>query len=432
MPSFLFKMPNAPPEEPRGPEERAAIEADSSATASAVLHVVVRLVAVLDVALAFFAWSGGRLTVPSLAVHAAILAASIALASKRGVAAIRRRPTAIGLLFLTPSVAAVGGLLGSTPGPRAFAWLYLLGSLCSVFLVPIRARIGITLGLVSLAAGAYVWAGGPAATGSPELPAQISFLAFAVAMGVGNGHFVHWVAVEMALQRLRLGRRRREVAGLHRELESRVDAQRAELTALTGHLEQIRDRERLTLGREIRAELAPELERLRVSLGSGAAADADLSAAEEAMERAHAVFRRILHRLHPLVLKQLGLHQALRWLGDDAAKRCGVPLRLEVELADRPRSEHEDRVVFDAVQNALTRAEAVGPPVRWACRVTSSADSIVVEFHDDLTGVAGDPVGTVLLVGLRESVAAEGGSVSWSRDASGGRLRAEIPVRSAS
>ena len=257
MRSFLYKMPGAEPESTWTPDDWAAVNEHSRQTGAAVMRVVLLISATVNVLLWYLEWSGQAIRVPA-ALHIGLLALTLGVLYGPGAELLRRWPTAVGLLVLVPTVAALGAWLGADAGPRSFAWLYLLGTTTVVFVVRIVPRIGITALLMGVAVLGYVLAAGPDVWQSPQLPTQLSFLAFVIVISTGNGHYTFWVSSGAALQRVRMAERQGELAKLHAQLEGRVSGQKAELGALAEHLRPVRDRERLTLRPEIRAELAPD------------------------------------------------------------------------------------------------------------------------------------------------------------------------------
>jgi len=439
MPSLLFRMPDSHPQPAWTEREWDAVHEHSRTAGAALMRVILGVAACVDVLLWFLDWNDGGVSRTATTTHGALLLLTLGFLRGPGEAWLARAPNAVGLLVLTPYTFALGCWLGAIPGPRSLAWLYLWGPTSVVFLLRIGRRIVVTLFLQATAIGGYLASAGAAGWGSPEFATQLSFMGFTLAMGIANGHFVYWASSGAAIQRIRLGERQTEVAALHAQLEDRVAAQQSELEALTAHLREVRDRERLTLGQEIRAELAPELDGLRRLVDTvGDAPDAPGAAAlvtesRGQMLRTHDVFRRILNRLHPMVLKQLGLAAALRWLTDDAGQRAGVAVRLRVALGDRPRTAEEDRLIFLCVRDGLRRAELGGPPGAWEVVVQpDGADAMLVEVADDRVGPDETDSGMVLFVAVREQVLAEGGEVDIALHPGRGRvLRARIPVRGA-
>ncbi len=433
MASLVFKLPRPTPAPPSA-EEAREVFAHAMAAGGDVAVAVLRMLAAVTLAVGLADAASGGLPAARAVVYVAI----VAVALGASVAGLRGRvATRATIAVLALALVALGALLGLDPGPRSLAWLFLVGPFSAALFLPILPRIVVASSLPAVGLAAYFGVGGEAAFASPQLAVQVSFLAFTVAMGVTTGHFVYWVSTEGALQRVRLAARREDVAGLHRELARRVGAQRDELQALAEHLREARDRERGTLGDQIRAELAPELDALRRHLEELACADDDgaasgrLDEAERTMESVHATFRRLLHRLHPVVLEQLGLTEAIRWLADDAGRRRGVPVRLTVDVGAEPRPERVDRLAFEAVRAALRRSEAAGVEASWSVDVGRTSTGLRVEVVDDGPR-ARDTTPTVLFVGLREHIAAEGGAVSCRPEPSGGsRLVASIPRRAA-
>jgi signal transduction histidine kinase len=432
----LFTMPNTGPERPWTGAERAAALEHCRVLGAALLRVAIGCSGAVNLLI----WSGdayrGRATPTSAVVHLTLLVLAMAALAGPGRPVLSRMPNAVGLAVLTPFVLAFGVWLGGVPGPLSFAWLFLLGPSAVVFVLPPGPRVAVTAYLSMAGVVGYLVTAGADGWGSAQLPTQLSFFLFTLLMCMANGHFVYWAVSRAASQRIRLAERKREVSVLHARLADRVAAQRAELRGLAEHLQEVQDQERQWLGGEIRSDLAPELARLRRSLvdvaGASSSADAatHLSGSRQIMTHTHAVFRRLLNRLHPMVLQQLGLRAALRWLADDAGGRVGVPVSLRIDLGPGERSQEQDRLVFLTMQDGLRRVQAWGRPGAWEVQVRSQGDgTVVIDVADDL--IDGDvPAGAmVLFVSLREQVMAEGGVLSWQPAASGGGvLHASIPA----
>jgi signal transduction histidine kinase len=172
----------------------------------------------------------------------------------------------------------------------------------------------------------------------------------------------------------------------------------------------------VSLSLALRAALAlvePEQSELR----------AELDRAVEGVAAAVDELQEISRGLHPAILSRGGLAPALRAL----ARRCGVPVELEVAVPARlpePVEVAAYYVVSEALTNAVKHATPSCVHVSLACRDGTLALAVV----DDGPGGADASRGSGL-VGLRDRVEAQGGTlVVESPAGQGTALRALIPL----
>jgi signal transduction histidine kinase len=145
--------------------------------------------------------------------------------------------------------------------------------------------------------------------------------------------------------------------------------------------------------------------------------------AEQDLHVAIDELRDLTHGLHPSVLTELGLADAVRTV----AARSSIP----VTILELPAARIDDRseatayfVVMEGMANAMrhSRADAI------TVRVNLSADTLRVEVGDDGIGGADEEAGSGL-TGLRQRVESAGGTFSVSSKAGGGtRIAASIPT----
>ncbi len=172
----------------------------------------------------------------------------------------------------------------------------------------------------------------------------------------------------------------------------------------------------VTLGlqlRSVQADMPPELGELRASLDRVAAGLT--SALDELREYARGI--------HPAILTEGGLGAALRML----ARRSPVPVTLDVRTGERLPELLEVTayyVISEALANAAKHAEASAVHIG----IEQTAEVMRLSIRDDGTGGA-DPLRGSGLVGLRDRVAAVGGTLNvQSRPGEGTILLAELPV----
>ncbi len=172
----------------------------------------------------------------------------------------------------------------------------------------------------------------------------------------------------------------------------------------------------VTLGlqlRSVQAEMPPGLGKLRANLDRVAAGLT--SALDELREYARGI--------HPAILTQGGLEAALRAL----ARRSPVPVTLDVRTRERLPERLEVTayyVISEALANAAKHAGASAVHVG----IEQTGDVIRLSIRDDGSGGA-DPLRGSGLVGLKDRVAAVGGTLSvQSRPGEGTTLLAQLPV----
>ncbi|WP_111766069.1 sensor histidine kinase [Nakamurella deserti] len=160
---------------------------------------------------------------------------------------------------------------------------------------------------------------------------------------------------------------------------------------------------------------------------------------DEALTQSSRLLRSTVSELHPAVLAQAGLDQAVRDLADTTAARTGLAISVVVRPDDAPavRRDAGDLVVYSAVR------EALGNVVKHA---HASAVAIVVERTDALLRVTVTDDGRGIADGAVERRLAAGhigvASHRWKVEAAGGRfliapalphgtrVTVELPVRS--
>lgn len=166
--------------------------------------------------------------------------------------------------------------------------------------------------------------------------------------------------------------------------------------------------ERRRIERDLHDGVQQRLVALGMLLGRARRAN-DPEHASELLRQAHEESQLALHdlrevswRVYPIALDSDGLHPALEAL----AERSGVPVRLRVDLPERPPAAIETVVYFvasEAVTNTIKHAAAT----RIDIEAERDGDSVRVRIIDDGVGGARDSGGG--LSGLARRVAAADG-----------------------
>jgi two-component system sensor histidine kinase UhpB len=291
----------------------------------------------------------------------------------------------------------------------------------------------------------------------------IGFLAIAcsaVALMLLTGAIAHFIA-RSALQplrhlgdgltRLRLGQYEQPIAPSGPP-EIRKGAQEAnELARTLNRLSQdnrrllrqivsLQDDERQDMARELHDELGPLLFGIRAStvalLESIPPSQAKSKGAAEgilqSVETLQQANRRILDRLRPLYIQELGLERSIQTLLQNAkAQAPGLNVTSEIgadlNRVDVLLSQTIYRVIQEAVTNVLRHAEAK------AMHVAASIDDreVTVEVSDDGTGFAADQIFGRGLTGMLERARALSGTLELLREEGRTCVRCRLPVSDA-
>jgi signal transduction histidine kinase len=133
--------------------------------------------------------------------------------------------------------------------------------------------------------------------------------------------------------------------------------------------------------------------------------------------------RDLAHGIHPTILTDLGLGEAIRSLTDGSP----VPIRL-LELPDGRLDSTAEATAYYVVAEALTNAQRHARADSITIRVLGSGRFLRIEVGDDGVGGAGERLGSGLQ-GLRDRVEAVGGKLRVASPPGRGTLvRADIPL----
>jgi signal transduction histidine kinase len=256
-------------------------------------------------------------------------------------------------------------------------------------------------------------------------------------MAIGFPKPYEWLPTERELMRAIADRaalaiERAQMNDALREREQRI----AELSA---HLLRVQEEERKRISRELHDETGQALMVIRLYLGmmeQGATARnirGKIKETVEVVDRTIEGIRRIIGKLSPLVLQELGLVAAIRKEAKDLAKATGLKTR--VMIADdvgrlAPGTEQAIyRVVQEALHNVAKHAQAKNVTIQ----VVREGEKVSVQVEDDGVGIQaarGNPrTGSFGLAGIKERIAMLGGvSRVISTKGKGTRIEISVPA----
>jgi signal transduction histidine kinase len=142
--------------------------------------------------------------------------------------------------------------------------------------------------------------------------------------------------------------------------------------------------------------------------------------------------------LHPVILDDFGLQQAVSWYVGEFARQHGIAARFEPdgELGTLPPETtiHLYRIVQEALNNVARHARATAAVVRLA----QSSAGVALDIEDNGVGLSSEAAttrsagrGGIGITSMRERAELMGGTLSLARAAgSGVVVRVRVPVRS--
>lgn len=172
-----------------------------------------------------------------------------------------------------------------------------------------------------------------------------------------------------------------------------------ELRELSSHLQTVREEERRSIAREVHDELGHTLTALKMDIawlvkhipddrGEIVTRGAELTSL---IDQTISSMRRIVSRLRPPVLDDLGLDAALEWLASDFQRYSGV--ETDINLADLPNRLRGTKAscIFRIVQEALTNVSKHAAANHVSIRGGMEGDAYLLVVRDDGKGFVFDP-----------------------------------------
>jgi signal transduction histidine kinase len=218
------------------------------------------------------------------------------------------------------------------------------------------------------------------------------------------------------------------LAASNARLQAEVRARVVELAASRRRILAARDEERRRLERRLHDGAEARLEELAATLRRGQRSTTDqrtreqLARAEDQLTRTLEELRRLGHGLHPRVLSEHGLADALAALAKD------LPLPVDLNVASTRLPQRVAVAAYFVCAEALANITKHAAAAHVAVAVTVGDGRVRVEIADDGVGGA-DPAHGSGLRGLADRVETLGGTLQVkSVPGRGTRLAAEIPL----
>ncbi len=238
-----------------------------------------------------------------------------------------------------------------------------------------------------------------------------------------------------------------EVRARTHELEQRtreIVKQSDQLRDLSRRLLRAQDEERRRIARELHDSAGQLLTALGMNLASIRQQAKDneqlAQSAEEGQELAQQLsqeIRTMSYLLHPPLLDETGIAEALNWYTQGLAERSGLDIVVEIaeDFGRLPRE--MELVVFRLVQECLTNIHRHSGSKKASIRIVRAEQMISLQVQDEGKGLTKEELveirsggGGVGIRGMRERVQHFGGSMRLNSGAEGTTISFQIPLTS--
>jgi signal transduction histidine kinase len=255
-----------------------------------------------------------------------------------------------------------------------------------------------------------------------------------------------WEVIESG----QLKKSKEELQAFSEELEARV-AERtralgeanARLSRASASLELARDEEGSRISREIHDQLGSALTGLRWDLDelqrsvSKISDPATVTALREKLSTMQRVtdstihtVRRIASEVRPSILNDLGLIDAIEWLGSDFQRRTGIECQVVLSAESSRLSAEQSTAVFRILQEALTNILRHASATRASISMKQADGNLVLNVRDNGKGISesNSTSGSLGIWSMQERARLAGGAFSIvSVEGKGTDVTVQIP-----
>ena len=224
---------------------------------------------------------------------------------------------------------------------------------------------------------------------------------------------------------------------------SDVLRQAEQLRDLSSRLLQAQDQERRRIARELHDSAGQLLTALGINLARIAqrVTESSPQVAKEAADSQHLVqqlsqeIRTMSYLLHPPLLDETGLSEAIRWYTQGLMERSALEIQLSIpeDLGRLPRE--MELVVFRLVQECLTNIHRHSGSKGAFIRISRQPESVSLVVEDQGNGIAPERLAAIQsqgsgvgIRGMRERLRQFGGRMDIESDQSGTKILFTIPL----
>jgi PAS domain S-box-containing protein len=228
--------------------------------------------------------------------------------------------------------------------------------------------------------------------------------------------------------------------------EAMVTHSRQQLRVLAAHLQDLREKERAHLAREMHDALGQALTGLKLDLARvtkdlTAEPDAEtrsrilsrLESVGESLDKTIAQVKTISTELRPAVLDKLGLAAAIEWQCNEFEKRTGISCDSRLPATDSSFGPERSIALFRILQESLTNVARHSGAAHVTVTLEAGEADVSLSIRDDGRGISAAEIAapeSLGLLGMRERTEMLGGHFTVEGQSQGTILSARIPFDS--
>jgi hypothetical protein len=223
-------------------------------------------------------------------------------------------------------------------------------------------------------------------------------------------------------------------------LQQQVDARTAELATLSSYLQNVAEREKQALAREMHDSLGGLLVATKMDVAwvrrrlrtEDPQVEERFERIQSALDRAVDFKRRIVENLRPTLLDSMGLFAALRWQLDETCGRAGLTCTDSLPNEEAVLLSEASIALFRVAQESFTNILKHSQATAAELEVSMQAGVFLLSIRDNGRGVRLDEKMLRFshgLSGMRHRIQALGGR--WqvlARERGGTEIRVEVPL----
>lgn len=157
---------------------------------------------------------------------------------------------------------------------------------------------------------------------------------------------------------------------------------------------------------------------------------------QELLQQLNKEIRTLSYLLHPPLLDENGLSEAIRWYIQGFTERSGLSIELSVSESFARLPDEMELALFRIVQECLTNIHRHSGCKKATIRILRDAENVRLEIIDDGKGIAAEKLASIQtqrsgvgLTGIRERVRHLRGDMGIKSDTQGTQVSVVLPVR---
>ena len=198
-------------------------------------------------------------------------------------------------------------------------------------------------------------------------------------------------------------------------MKKQNEEQHEQFRDLSAYLQTAREEERKSIAREIHDELGQALTTIKLELSllqeevihDAAAATSRTQSLKERVDETICTVKRIITKLRPGLLDDLGLTAAIEWQANDFQRHTGIVCEVSIQPDEMNINQEISTDMFRIFQETLTNITRHAGATRVMVHLTRIDDVLELQVQDNGHGITSEQINdpkSFGLIGIRERV----------------------------